>query len=129
MNGCKANTVFAIKSVVKSKPYTLMFAIFGISAISSAYALQVFERPLAQPSDFDSYWNTLWMIVVTMTTVGYGDIYPKSNGGRIIGMITCIWGIFITSYFTVTLTQFLSFSPAQSKAYLLLQRLYYKDKI
>ena len=113
MNGCKANTFFAIKSLVAEQPYTLMLIMFLISAFSCAYAMQVFERPLsvATGQNFDSYWNALWLIVVTMTTVGYGDLYPKSNGGRIIGIMICIWGIFITSYLTVTLTQFLSFSP------------------
>ena len=108
-----------------------MFVIFLLSAITSAYAIQVFERPLNNVSgqNFDSYWNSLWLIIVTMTTVGYGDLYPKSFGGRIIGMIACIWGIFITSYLTVTLTSFLSLTPNESKSFMLLQRLFYKDKM
>jgi len=80
-----------------------------------------------QGQQFDSYWNSIWFTVVTMTTVGYGDLYPKTIGGRVIGMITCIWGIFITSFFTVTLTNFLTFTPSQNKAYLLLQRLFWKE--
>lgn len=55
-----------------------------------------------------------------MTTVGYGDYYPKTIGGRTIGVILCIWGIFMTSFFTVTLGNFLMFNPSEFKAYLLL---------
>jgi hypothetical protein len=122
MNGCKATTLFGIKSVVKENPYVLMLIMFVLSALTSAYGMQVFERPLNIPSnqDFNSYWNSLWLVVVTMTTVGYGDLSPKSYGGRIVGMIVCIWGIFITSFFTVTLTNFLAFTPPENKAYLLL---------
>ena len=46
MNGCKATTLFAIKYVVKENPYLLMSLLFAFSALISAYALQVFERPL-----------------------------------------------------------------------------------
>jgi hypothetical protein len=62
-----------------------------------------------------------------MTTVGYGDNYPKTFGGRILGVIICIWGLFLTSFFTVTLTNYLQFKQGQSKAYILLQRLHYKE--
>jgi len=138
MNGCKATTLFAVKSIVQESPYTLISIMFVLTAFSAAYALQVFERPLRQAQamedptktdslELDSYWNSLWLTVVTMTTVGYGDLYPKTIGGRLIGMIVCIWGIFITSFFTVTLTNFLTFTPSQNKAFLLLQRLFWKE--
>jgi len=55
-----------------------------------------------------------------MSTVGYGDLYPKSYGGRLVGIVVCIWGIFLASFFTVTLTNFLTFTPAENKAYMLL---------
>jgi len=69
----------------------------------------------------------LWLVLVTITTVGYGDLYPVTVGGRIMGVIICIWGLFLTSFFTVTLTNYLQFKQGQSKAYILLQRLYYKE--
>ena len=131
MNSCKADSIFAIKSIIKESPYQLTAIIFVGSAIIFAYAMQVFERHYSQVSgqDFDSFWNCIWLIIVTMTTVGYGDLYPKSNGGRIIGILTCIWGIFLASFYTVTLSNFLSFTPAQNKSYNLMQRLYWKDMI
>lgn len=61
----------------------------------------------------------MWLIMVTMTTVGYGDITPITIGGRIIGVIICIWGMFLTSFFTVTLTNYLEFQPGQSKVSLI----------
>lgn len=44
MNGCKASTLFGIKSVVQENPYILMAILFLTSALVSAYAMQVFER-------------------------------------------------------------------------------------
>lgn len=46
MNGCKATTLFGIKSVVQENPYILMSILFVSSALVGAYALQVFERKL-----------------------------------------------------------------------------------
>jgi hypothetical protein len=64
-----------------------------------------------------------------MTTTGYGDVYPKSLGGRIIGMIVCVWGMFLTSFFTVTLTQFFNFTHAERKSFDLLRILKYRESI
>lgn len=95
------------------------------------YFLYVFERPLSIMSkqNFDSLWNSVWLCVVTMTTVGYGDIYPKSVGGRLVGMAICLWGMFLTSFLTVTLSAYFTFTPAENKSYTLLKRLEYKDKL
>ena len=66
------------------------------------------------------YRNGLWLAVVTMTTVGYGDYYPKTNLGRLVGISCCIWGLFIISLFTVSFINKMKFKPSQKKAYKLL---------
>lgn len=58
-------------------------------------------------SDVDSFDDALWYVVVTITTVGYGDISPDSVGGRIIGSIIMIAGIFFMSLLTASLTSIL----------------------
>jgi voltage-gated potassium channel len=37
--------------------------------------------------------DALWWVYVTITTVGYGDTYPVSQGGRIIGMLVMLAGV------------------------------------
>jgi hypothetical protein len=43
-------------------------------------------------------WNAVWNIIITLTTVGYGDLYPKTIFGRVVGIIVCFWGMFIVSF-------------------------------
>jgi hypothetical protein len=52
-----------------------------------------------------------------MTTVGYGDIYPKTTMGRVIGVVVALWGLFLVSIFTVTLTNLFSFTTGEKKAF------------
>ena len=68
----------------------------------------------------------MWNVIITLTSVGYGDLYPKSTWGRLVGIQICFWGVFITSFFVVTVTNMLTFSSNEEKAYALLLRLYYK---
>ena len=53
--------------------------------------------------------NAFWVTIVTMTTVGYGDFYPKSHMGRLMGIIISLWGVFFVSLFVVSLTNLLNF--------------------
>jgi ABC-type xylose transport system permease subunit len=73
--------------------------------------------------------NCMWNVIITLTSVGYGEIYPKTFFGRIVGIIICFWGVFIVSFFVVTLTGMLSFTGPENKAYDLLLRLYYKHEL
>ncbi|MFH1922932.1 MAG: potassium channel family protein, partial [Planctomycetota bacterium] len=47
----------------------------------------------AQPDQFASVFHCLWWSVVTLTTVGYGDVYPVTIGGKIFTAFVLIAGI------------------------------------
>ena len=62
-----------------------------------------------------NYFNAFWCIIVTMTTVGYGDYFPKSIPGRVIVFIVCIIGITLVSLIVFLLTGFLEMTEAETK--------------
>lgn len=100
------------------------------SVLIGAFLLRVFEQPLKDASGQDfSYSNSIWNVIVTMSTVGYGDFFPKTTLGRVVGVIICLWGVVVVSIFVVTVTNMLSFDPTEEKTYSLLQRLSYKEKL
>ena len=58
-----------------------------------ASSLMFFAESQAQPDNFGSIPETMWWAVVTLTTVGYGDIAPITLLGRVLGGIVAILGI------------------------------------
>ncbi len=53
---------------------------------------------------FSSFGDALWWSLVTSATVGYGDIVPKTFGGRIIGSVTIVSGLILISLFTAVIS-------------------------
>ena len=70
--------------------------------------------------NFNYFSTSIWNVVVTMTTVGYGDVFPKSYFGRLLGTFICLWGVLLVSLFVVTISEALEFSAPQRNSYLLL---------
>ena len=58
-----------------------------------------------------------------MTTVGYGDYFPRTLIGRSIDVILVIWGIFIVSLMVIVLTNALNMDSSESRALIVLNRL------
>jgi len=58
----------------------------------SAVGIYFFENE-AQPEAFKSIFHSLWWAVATLTTVGYGDIYPVTIGGRIFTFVILMIGL------------------------------------
>lgn len=52
---------------------------------------------------FTSIFNSLWFNIVTLASVGYGDITPSTPSGKILGMISIILGVFFVSVFTAAM--------------------------
>ena len=51
----------------------------------------------AQPEKFTSVFHSLWWAVATLTTVGYGDVYPITAGGKIFTFLMLLVGLGIVS--------------------------------
>lgn len=57
-----------------------------------------------EPDSFENFFYALYWSVVTLTTVGYGDIYPVSDIGRIVSMLSSFMGIAIVALPTGIIT-------------------------
>ena len=125
MNGCHADAMFALKSLMISRPFTVLLGSLIISLFVFSYLLRLFESPISEASgqDFSKFNNAMWNMVITLTSVGYGDFYPKTFWGRIVGTSICFWGVIITSLVVATSTNMLTFSTSEEKSYEMLVRI------
>ncbi|WP_411827481.1 ion transporter [Luteolibacter sp. AS25] len=75
-------------------------ALFGAAALIvlylSALGIYYFERD-QQPEAFASVFHSFWWAVTTLTTVGYGDVYPISVGGKAFTFFVLIIGLEIVA--------------------------------
>lgn len=89
---CSTDVKFSrhdLKNSVPSFFSTLLF-LFVVSVITMSYAMIVFERPVGPDTNLDLFENSVWLIIITMTTVGYGDTYPKTPSGRYVAIIAAL---------------------------------------
>jgi voltage-gated potassium channel len=95
------------------------FGIFLFIALVALYLSAVgiyhFEH-IAQPEAFSSIPASLWWAVATLTTVGYGDVYPITTGGRIFTGAVLVIGIGVVAVPAGLITAALSETrPAQRR--------------
>lgn len=62
----------------------------------SAVGIYYFENE-AQPEHFSSIFDSLWWAIITLTTVGYGDVYPITVGGRVFTFFILMIGLGIVA--------------------------------
>jgi len=68
--------------------FTVALLLFYVSAVGIYY----FERD-AQPEAFASVFHGMWWAVTSLTTVGYGDTYPVTVGGKIFTFVILMIGL------------------------------------
>lgn len=85
------NLIFFLK---REKLYRLLLILLVLILLSSG-ALALIEKI--------SLFNALWLSIVTLTTVGYGDITPHTIAGKFIGVLTMLFGIGILGMFTASI--------------------------
>lgn len=83
-----------IVRVVKSLREELLLSLSMLAILATVCAtLMYFVEGQVQPEAFPSIPAALWWSFVTITTVGYGDVYPITPLGRILGITTTLLGI------------------------------------
>ena len=73
-------------------------ALFAVCSFAIGYilisALIIFN---VENESFDSFFDAIYWATVSLTTVGYGDIYPVTIAGRIVTMFSSIFGIAVVA--------------------------------
>ena len=73
--------------------------LFCVTLFLSSALMYLVEHS-AQPEVFSSFPETLWWSLITLTTVGYGDVAPITAIGKVIGGITAFMGVCVVALMT-----------------------------
>jgi len=127
--GTDNSYVYAVKCVMRDYPSTVTLFILLFSIFYFGYALRIAERPLNRyppeivPMDYNFYFNGVWCVLITLCTVGYGDYYARTDLGRSVIFVVCLWGVYVVSLVVVALNNFLTMTKGEEQAKLCHERL------
>lgn len=137
MIGSKLTRIFAVRCIIVVYPYTFLIISGSILVLTLAFMLRIVEGPVYYISpesqklhnDYRPIQNCVWNILVTMTTVGYGDYFPLTNLGRLINIIASLIGTTLVSLMVISLQNSLKFSDAEQRAFDTKERLEVRKEI
>lgn len=82
-----------VNAIVDKKEELGMTLLLAIIVLIMSSSLIFFAENNAQPKVFSSIPASMWWSVITLTTIGYGDTYPITTFGKVIGAIVAFLGI------------------------------------
>ncbi|HEM49070.1 MAG TPA: hypothetical protein ENO27_02550 [Caldithrix sp.] len=87
------------------KPVIRAALLIVLVTIIASILIELFES--SQNDAFSTFWDSAWWVIVTITTVGYGDKIPVTPLGKIIGVLIMFVGIALLSVVTATISSIL----------------------
>ena len=94
------------REFLRRRAASIAFSMAGFTLVTSAVAFTLAED-VGTGLRIESFFDALWWATATITTVGYGDIYPTTGAGRVIAAFTMIVGIATLSVVTARIAAFL----------------------
>ena len=61
---------------------------------------------LIDREDFPTFGTGVWWAIVTLATVGYGDVVPHTAWGRVVGSVVIVFGVTFISFLTAVVTSY-----------------------
>jgi len=127
--GFTAGMRFCLKCYIVKFPILTVMVILTTAILILAYLIRIAENPFyrslfdkSNPEDDGDYWfdpilNCIYYTVITMTSVGYGDMTPLTTFGKLIAIFDAILGGFVITLTSITLSRILNFNIQQKKAF------------
>jgi voltage-gated potassium channel len=110
LNLALGTTRLGAQSLTILRIAVIWVAVVVISAFGM-YLAEFGENPNVR-----TFWDALWWAVVTITTVGYGDVSPATAEGRLAAGVLMVLGIAFFSFLTATFTSALASNPGAPPA-------------
>ena len=136
---CKSHNVqsglfFVIKSELNRNPVLflsiLLFVLICVfSIISRGFENLAIDKikglnGVKGINDLQNYINNFWLILTTVTKIGFGDEYPRTDLGRLFIFLIFLIGMLSLGYCTASLSGYIEFIPVEKRAYLKLKKIF-----
>ena len=89
-----SKSIRVIVEVLKKEREPLLAVCYMALGYILVTALIMFS---AEPDTFDNFFDALYWATTALTTVGYGDIYPITDVGRLVSMVSSLAGIAVVA--------------------------------
>jgi len=94
----------------------LYITVFAVIVLAEFAAILILKAEAHNPeANLTSAGDAVWWVFVTITTVGYGDFYPTTEWGRIIGVVVMFCGIALIGVLTSFLASFFVAQPKKKE--------------
>jgi len=94
----------------------VVYTVSGVLLLIYVASLAVFDKERYQSgATINSFGKAIWWSITTVTTVGYGDVYPVTNTGRVIDVLLMIGGISLVGVVTASLASWIIHSVAEEE--------------
>jgi voltage-gated potassium channel len=85
--------------------FLYLFTVWVVLIFSSSLAFYSFEY--GKNPNVHGFFDSFWWAMATVTTIGYGDVYPITTAGRVVAIFLMVMGIGTTGLFTALIASFL----------------------
>ena len=103
------------RQILRRRAAQFALSMATMTWLTSAVAFTLVED-VGEGKRLKSFFDGLWWSLTTMTTVGYGDIYPVTGAGRIIAGLTMLVGIATFAIVTAKVAEYLVRSDLEDEA-------------
>lgn len=89
-----SHAIVSLTEAVRSRRYELLLSVFvALLLLLVTSTLLYLVEGGTQPRTFGSIPRAMWWSIVTLTTVGYGDVFPQTPLGKVLAGLTAVTGI------------------------------------
>jgi voltage-gated potassium channel len=91
----------AQRAIAKRRVFRYLALMTVVTSVGAGIVVR-----LVDPEDFQTLGDAVWWAIVTLATVGYGDIVPHSAWGRVVGSVVIVVGVTFLSVLTALVTSY-----------------------
>jgi voltage-gated potassium channel len=98
----------AARAVSSRRVFPYLAGATAVLAVGTGTLVRLIDH-----KDFHSVGDGIWWAIVTLATVGYGDIVPTTPWGRVVGSVVIVFGVTFLAFLTATVTSLFVSSEQQ----------------